>query len=335
MKVSELIKTDICYFCFETKFIPAKEADLTFDKKYGYARILNQEAYMGDNAGYYLCGIYDYFTDTVVKDIGEIKTHDFIMNQKLCSPPMLRGEYKWIFIGSEPMTTLNLPEDLPHLTGAGSNYKDEDIVRYGRNGIYVGGMGSLYKTEYKNVKHLEGKEIITPLNIIFDLYTELLKQTKIPYTDEELLEKLILMGGQKDWSEYSEARRQSIFRDFKYQFSRPVYRDIPKKYREKSISAVDHLIEFDYGLKVNTNDDLTNCVVSFNLPTHYKYETVILKIIRENIPERVVYEENIDKSITTYNYNIDMSLWEEGFYKLVLLIDGYIKDTARLDIPPR
>ena len=330
MKVKELIKTEVCYFCFDTKFIPAKAAGLNFDKKYGYARMLNQEAHLGFSSGYYLCGIYDYFTDTIVKDINEIKKHDFIMNQKFCFPPDLRGEYKWIFIGSEPMSVLNIPDELPHITNS-SRYKNEDIVTYGRNGVYVPGMGHLFHTEYKNVKHLEGTEIITPNNIIFDLYTELLKQTRIPYTDEELWEKMLLITLPSELVGYSESRKQRIFRDFKHLFEGPIYKDIPRKYREKSISVVDNLIEFDYKMKAKPNKNLTKCIVTFELPSHYQYETVSLQVIMKGMPEIIVYDKVIDKGITRDEIEIDA--WEEGFYVFTLLIDGYIKDTSRLHIP--
>ena len=325
MKVKELLKSEICYFCFETDLIPAKAAGLNFNNKFGYARVLNPYHYMGHDPNYFICGVYDYFTNDIVHDIGDIANHDFIMNQKSMFPPILRGEYKWKFIDCEPMTKLKMPDDLPHMISSHFNHKDGDVTTYYKNGIYAPavGMGEWkHQAEYKFLKHLEETDFVSSLSIITNLYAELLKQTRVQFKDEELLEKFILIAP-TEWENASEHSRKNMFRLFKRRFSQPLFRDIPARYREKAINEVDRIPSFNYALSITTDESNSTCNIQFNLPDYY-FDTARIEIRKVEKFETVIYNENINKNLSVLT--IDIRDWQEGYYLFHLLIDGFVKD---------
>lgn len=245
MSIKEKLLTEICYFYFEIKEFPFKEAGIDFKFRYGYARILNQKAYLGYQSGYYLLGIYDFFTNEPVKDINKIKRQDFVMNQSLAAPPPLRGEDKWILIDTEPQKILNIPYDLPHMVGS-HLYEDNDVVYYYKNGIYASSIGFGVEapkvTQFSNVKHLEEKSICGVYQVLHrHFYIELLK-TQLPnLTDDELKEKMLLMLGKETWEKMDTREKKVELRSFLMRYKQPLYRNIPIKYREKAKNEVDKI----------------------------------------------------------------------------------------------
>lgn len=237
MKIMDLIQSEICYFRFEIGDIPFKEAGINFEYQYAYARFVNN-CYIHDmQESYFLCGIYNYFSNEPIKDPNLFKYKEFIIPQHLCTLPKMRGENNWTFIGSEPIP-INI--ELPQLTGASYHTDEEAIKEYFTNGLYVAtfvnriNLAKTEKTKYRYIKHLEGNEVLGAYTRRTDLFVELLKTIGVKFSDDELFEKMKIYH-QKNWIKLNEQEIQSEFRHFKRLYKRPRFLDIPKLYRERAI----------------------------------------------------------------------------------------------------
>jgi len=244
MNITQLLKTEICYFSFELNTLPPDEVnELIGEKtKFGYARMLNPVYYLGYTSSEYLCGIYDFFSSEQKNNIEDIKGYPFLFNQKLTFPPDLRGRYKWRLVGSELQSRLNLPDELPHMITS-HLHKDDEIVSYYKNGVYAVSVGlgqAVNETQFKNLKHLGEKSIESTRYLIQYIYAELLKRKNNNYSPEELFNKLEkFLRNVDEWENLTERDKKNVFSDFIKLMHRPVYRSIPEKYREKAINEVD------------------------------------------------------------------------------------------------
>lgn len=240
MKLKDRLNADVCYFAFSLDSINA-DPDVALEANWGYARVLNPLYIQGYSELYLLCGVYDFFTEKLTKDIRYIREHDFIMNQMLCFAPKVRGVNKWSFLGSEPVDSLKMPLNLPDMTNALSS-DPKNLVTYYRNGVYLifPGIGQkIYKTAFENVSHLESTEMRTHENIILELYAELLKNTNKQLSDEELLRKFINFGeGEKEWLQFSDREKDSYFNAFKLVYQKVAYKSIPAAFRERAKNEI-------------------------------------------------------------------------------------------------
>jgi hypothetical protein len=242
MSLLDKLINEVCYFSIDISKLPFAKLDLNFDKKVAYARVINPEIYLGFS-GPLLAGVYDYFTDKVDKNLDEIKSHDFFFNQVQTFRPRVRGFCKWTFIGSQAMSTLNIPQDLPHMGIGRMDKNEDDIVTYYKNGVYAPGMGDNFysKTQFKNVKHLEGTTFVSQWELLLIICAELIHRSWREFTDEQLSEKLMLLIEPEAWNQFDEREKSVAIKDFIYYCRRTPYCDIPKRYREKAINEVDAL----------------------------------------------------------------------------------------------
>lgn len=242
MKTKDRLLNEICYFYFNIEDIPFKEAGIIFDKKIAYVRMLNPVAYVGYTSGYYLSGVYDFFTDKPVLDIAEIKKHDFFFGEVFSFDPLLRGAHKAVFIGSEPWENV----DLPHFAGGHFKNQDNDIVSYYTDGFdaptrWGNIIYNAPETEYKNVKHLHRKTIHTFANLKLFIYIEFLKRQQKGLSDEQLIEKweLCWKDAQEERKKMPERQVEILKRDFILEYRKLPYNEIPKQYRGKAINEVE------------------------------------------------------------------------------------------------
>lgn len=237
MKLKDRLNSDVCYFAFSLDPINA-DFDVATQANWGYARVFNPKFYFGFYGMYLLCGVYDFFTENLVSDIHVIQQNEFIMNQKLCLPPNVRGKNKWVYLGGEPIKSLKTPLDLPDMTPAAKNTAPQEEVTYYKNGIYTvfPGIGQkAYTAKFKNVSHLESTEIRSSANMVFELYIELLKNTGKQFKEQELLEKFINFGEGRDrWLGYSDIDKKFYFNSFKLRYQKIAYKSIPRHYRERA-----------------------------------------------------------------------------------------------------
>jgi len=237
MKITERLKTEICYFYFDISFVPFQEAGIDFKGKFAYLRILNQLAYVNEFTGYYICGLYDFFSEEPIKDILMIKQHDFVINQRLMLQIKVTGKDKFHFIGSEPWQNV----DLPHMISGTTGKKDKDLTMYYTEGFYAPTVGKKTPETYvENVKHLGENEIAVPGDICIDLFCELIKRTNKKFSEKELHDLFIFTLKHFAFvdGELTPKMQEVHFRSFKRIMDKPSFQSIPKKYREKAINEV-------------------------------------------------------------------------------------------------
>jgi hypothetical protein len=179
MSVLKKLETEVCYFYFYIGDIPFEKAGIEFNYKYAYARMLNGMFWNNLDFGNRVNGIYDFFTNEPIKNIEEIKSNPFFTNQQSTWRPLLRGDKneKWTFISSEPQTTLDVPNCLPHITSSSflSSKSASEVKSYCEKGVDAPGLGFGYKkTEFKNVMHLASNTIYSTDFWKFFIYLEFL-----------------------------------------------------------------------------------------------------------------------------------------------------------------
>lgn len=238
MGLIDSLKKEVCYFRFELNENLLKELNLDCNKKYMYARMFNHGARHNVFFGLFMCAVYDFFTENPLKEIKAFIEKDFLFNQKISLKPPSKGALKWTLIDKKPLSTFHLEKALPHMVFTHFVENDNDIVNYFKDGIYDFYPNTKrYSTEYKNLKHLEDEGYTDTFQIRENVYLELIKRQNKNHTEKELKKMLIAIKGD-EWGKMNERQKRIALRDFLFIYKQPLYKDIPKKYRERAINEV-------------------------------------------------------------------------------------------------
>jgi hypothetical protein len=224
---------DIFYFRIPFDNIPFDALPITISERYVYCRFYHVSSVIGEPSVFQMVGVYNFLSELPLDDITLFKQNEFLFGEVAVFDPPLRGPGKWTLLAREPV----LPGviELPHL-----GFGDSECAFYLKDGDYAAFSG--IKIAYENIKHLERNyyysEDTIQLRIILELVRIRAKalQQKISQQEWEDVAFNVLRAGRFYKKISDEKISYYSKRTLKEVLARPIYAEVPKKWRQRAIT---------------------------------------------------------------------------------------------------
>jgi hypothetical protein len=223
-----LKRNEVLYFRISIKDIPLKELSIDTQNKYAYCRFYNTSGITGEQPGFNVVGIYNYFTSDPLDDHTILLSNEWLFGEVLSYDPPLRKEGKWEIIGREPIDKEGIV--MPYFkTGK------DDTWFYIKDGIYHIFTG--IKTTKDKVWHLERPYLYGVNAIKLRIVVELLKKEpgKAGISLEEWNEIgfKVLRSDPINANDSDEELRFAVERLLPNMLEQPIYSELPQHIRGK------------------------------------------------------------------------------------------------------